>query len=127
MEQKTTGQNDLFGGAERRIPVTDPEIRRQMGAVIGLRMALNTLDDAQWAAQLAGMSIARTLIEREAATQQAILLRRTIRLCAKAGVDLTKWAVHAWDGDAIVVRPFVEDLAGAERAAAEQAADDAAG
>lgn len=103
-----TQEKSLFQDEEIRIPITDQRLRDDFRIWQGMGIALRLLKDATWAESLAGMTIAKTLIEAEVAAVLARIHQKTVPICAKAGVDLSAFAIHAFEADAIVCRPFEE-------------------
>ena len=105
--------SDLFNGQEVRVRITSQKNREAIGALVGLRRALQILEGAKWADKLAGMQLARSLIEASAGNLQAQISQSLLRDIARAGVDLGAYQMHHYDGDDVVCRPWVEDTDGA--------------
>ena len=98
---------------ERRIPITDEKTRLLIVTMLGLRAAHTILqDEGKFAHELAGMKVARTLIDSQYHELEGTVHRRLVRIMAAAGVDLSAWQAWSFDGvDAVICRPIKDDLA----------------
>lgn len=97
----------------RVVPIADPKLRVLVLAMLGLRAARSVLEqEGKFAHGLAGMQVARTLIEREYFQTEAEVHRRLPKVMAAAGVDLSAWQAWAFKdgGEAVVCRPFADAI-----------------
>jgi hypothetical protein len=116
--QPTLGLPEAGADQQRRIPIKDTKLRAVVLAMLGLRAAKKVLDeDGKFAHELAGMRVARTLIDREYFELEAEVHRRLVRVMAAAGVDLAAWQAWAFEdgGAAVICRPITEKLQEDER------------
>jgi hypothetical protein len=96
---------------ERRIPITDPKLRVLILAMLGLRAGRKVLEEeGKFAHNLAGMQVARTLIDREYFETESAVHKRLVPVMAAAGIDLAVWQAWAFvdGGEAVICRP-IED------------------
>lgn len=94
---------------EARVPITDPRLRSAIGVLYGLRTALETLRNAKWAHELAGMKIAMTLLEADVADAQLDVSRKVLRVCAQAGVDLSRLQMQTFqETDLVICKPWTD-------------------
>ena len=98
---------------ERRVPITDEKTRLLIVSMLGLRAAHTILrDEGKFAHDLAGMKVARTLIDSHYNEAESAVHRRLVRIMAAAGVDLAAWQAWSFDGvDAVICRPITDKMA----------------
>lgn len=103
---------------ERRIPITDPKLKLLIVSMLGLRAARSVLEEeGAFAHNLAGMQVARTLIDRHYLDFESNVHRRLARVMAAAGVDLATWQAWSFDGaDAVICRPIQDAMTEADSA-----------
>lgn len=97
---------------ERRVPITDEKTRLLIVSMLGLRAAHTILrDEGKFAHDLAGMRVARTLIDSHYNELESALQRRLVRIMAAAGIDLTAWQAWQFAGtDTVICRPIRDTL-----------------
>lgn len=102
---------------EISVPITNPKIRNAVHVVMGLNVALDVLAETKYAAQLAGMAVAKNVLQLERGSLQQAIHRDAIRAAAGAGVDLTAWGLYSMSGDAFTFSPYPEVPDGMKAAA----------
>jgi len=109
---KNPQQDDLAGllaqPADQRIPIKNTDLLEQLRVAGAVKQCIEELARLQWARELAGMKVAINALELRHTKLLAGLYQDSVREVARAGIDLSAWQVMAYDGEAIVVRPYPE-------------------
>lgn len=89
-----------------KVLIEDIKDRLAFFRVVGLEDALIALNKEASFDKLPGYNAAKSVIEALLGDYRVTMYARNVRICAKAGVDMSEYAVGTCNGEYIFLEPF---------------------